>query len=126
MSVINHECIIATTWSSEVIDKVSGWISTLPEDQQKLFTIIPSIHNGLQTIILGPDGSNKGWGKAMEGEILRNHFIDKLKEFDYDDGSNPFYYVEVGYGEFGQKVLRGNCVNRYDKLEYFDEERNES
>ena len=37
---------------------------------------------------------------------------------NYDDGSNPWSFVEVGYGEFGQKVLRGNCKNCYDDSEY--------
>lgn len=30
------------------------------------------------------------------------------------------WIVEVGYGEFGQKVLRGNCRNCYNDDEYYE------
>ena len=118
MGVVNNECIIATTWANELILKLKKWIETLPEDQQSLFAFIPCICNGKKTVVLGPDGSKKGWGEADRGEELRNTFIEKLKEFNYKDGSNPFNYVEVGYGEYGQKVLRGNCTNIYGDSEY--------
>ena len=118
MGVENNECIIATTWNKDIVSEIHKWIDELPDDQQKLFALIPSIVNAKTTIVLGPDGSKKGWDEADRGEKLRNDFIDKLKEFDYDDGSNPFDYIEVGYGEFGQKVLRGNCTNKYDDSEY--------
>ena len=118
MGVENNECVIATTWNDEVVAEIRTWIQGLPEDQQTLFAIIPSLVNSKQTIVLAPDGSKKGWKESARGATLRNEFIKQLKKFDYDDGSNPFDFVEVGYGEFGQKVLRGNCKNRYSDLEY--------
>jgi len=119
MGIENNECIIATTSANELILKLKKWIETLPEDQQSLFAFIHCIVNGKKTVVLGPDGSKKGWCEAYKGEKLRNTFIEKLKEFDYEDGSNPFDYVEVGYGEYGQKVLRGNCTNKYGDEEYY-------
>ena len=118
MGVENNEVIIATTWNEKVIIKVWEWIEKLPDDQKQLFSIIPSLYNSKQTVVLGPDGSKKGWEEANRGESLRNEFIKFLYTFNYEDGSNPFDFVEVGYGEYGQKVLRGNCINRYDNSEY--------
>lgn len=118
MGIKNNECVIATTWDEKAVEDMRTWISKLPDDQQRLFAVIPSLVNGKQTIFLAPDGSKKGWDEAERGETLRNQFIEQLETFDYDDGSNPFDFVEVGYGEFGQKVLRGNCKNCYNNSEY--------
>jgi len=118
MGVENNECVVATIGNEEMIENIRLWIGKLPEDQRQLFAIIPSLINGKQTVVLGPDGSKKGWEEAERGEVLRNEFIAQLIKYDYSDGSNPFDYIEVGYGEFGQKVLRGNCKNCYNDSEY--------
>jgi hypothetical protein len=118
MGVENNECIVATTWNSVSVEKVKKWIDTLPECYKQLFAFIPSLVNGKITIILGPDGSKKGWGDAKRGEELRNEFVKLLLSFNYEDGSNPFDFVEVGYGEFGQKILQGNCINQYSNDDY--------
>ena len=118
MGVENNECVIATTWDPVSIEQIKAWIAGLHEDERKRFVFIPSVVNYKTTIVLGPDGSKKGWKEAEEGEKLRDAFIENLKDLDYEDGSNPFDFVEVGYGEFGQKVLRGNCTNKYDDREY--------
>jgi hypothetical protein len=77
--------------------------------------------NGITTIVMVPDGSKEGWPESVVGDLLRNLFIRELEKADYDDGSNPWSFVEVGYGEFGQKVLRGNCENCYSDSEYAGE-----
>lgn len=118
MGVENNECVIATTWSDEHINKMQEWINALVDEYQELFAFIPSLINGKTTIVLAPDGSKKGWDEAERGKDLRDDFISKLESFDYEDGSNPFDWVEVGYGEFGQKILRGNCKNRYSNKPY--------
>lgn len=124
MGIENNECIIATTWNNEVVEKIKKWIDEeidpAFDEFKKLFCIIPSVVNNKQTIILAPDGSKKGWETAEKGKIVRDIFIDKIESFNYEDGSNPFDYVEVGYGEFGQTILRGNCSNRYDNSDYYD------
>lgn len=118
MGVENNECVIATTQNDAAAESIKQWIADLNPRCQSLFAILPSFTNRKQTIVLAPDGSKKGWEEAQAGNDLRDKFINKLKEFDYEDGSNPFDFVEVGYGEFGQKVLRGNCSNRYSDAEY--------
>ena len=118
MGVENNECVIATTWNDEAVETIQKWILSLSKEEQSLFAILPSLVNGKQTIVLAPDGSKKGWETAKQGEKLRNRFITRLEGLNYEDNSGPFYWVEVGYGEFGQKVLHGNCVNRYSDKEY--------
>lgn len=118
MGVENNECIVATTWNDEAVEKIKAWVMTLGEREQSLFAFVPALTNGKTTIFLAPDGSKKGWETAEQGEALRNQVIELLQTFDYEDGSSPFDWVEVGYGEYGQKVLRGNNVNCYSEDEY--------
>lgn len=118
MGVENNECIIATTWDEESMDKVRKWVKKLSKQSQSLFAFVPSVINSKITLFMGPDGSKKGWDLANNYEEIRNNLIEFLKKFDYEDGSSPFDYIEVGYGEYGQKVLRGNCENMYNDEEY--------
>jgi hypothetical protein len=118
MGVENNECVIATTWDNKVVKEIEQWLKNLPEEEQSLFAFVPAWVNNKTSVILAPDGSKKRWPEAEEGEALRNKFIELLRTFDYDDGSSPLDWVEVGYGDFGQKVLRGNNVNRFSDDDY--------
>lgn len=119
MGVENNEAILATTWDNKSVEKVKKWIKEeVAAEWQELFVFASSIANGKTTIVLAPDGSKKGSDIAEFGGHLRNDFISLLSSLDHEDGSNPFDWVEVGYGEFGQKVLRGNCKNQYGYDEY--------
>ena len=118
MGVENNECIIATTWDKEAILAIREWVANLPKEEHALFAFLPSIVNSKQTLFMAPDGSKKGWETAERFSKLRDDLIELFESFNYEDGSNPFDYVEVGYGEFGQKVLRGNCKNMYGDEEY--------
>ena len=65
-----------------------------------------------------PDGSKEGWDTSNQGDDLRQRFIEELAKDNFNDGSSPWDWVEVGYGEYGQKVLRGNNKNSYTDEEY--------
>ena len=118
MGIENNECVVATTWNIAAMKDVESWVEKLNADDRVLFSVLPSLEGGKKTIFMAPDGSKKGWDSAAHGENLRNRLITFLETFDYEDGSNPFYWVEVGYGEFGQKVLRGNGKNVYGDQDY--------
>ncbi len=118
MGIYNNEVVIATCEIPELILELEAWISNLPDRERQRFVSAPSVVNGFKTFVLVPDGSKKGWVTAEEGEILRNKFVEKLEQFAYDDGSNNCKWVEVGYGEYGQKVLRGNNKNVFNYKDY--------
>lgn len=117
MGVVNNNAVIATTWSKEEVARIKEWVSLLP-NMRSLFLFGGEEINGKTTVVMVPDGSNEGWVESDDGDELRNAFVTELEKANYDDGSNPWSFVEVGYGEFGQKVLRGNCKNCYDDSEY--------
>ena len=118
MGVRNNECILATTSIQEAVNTVAEWATHLSEVHRKQIIFAAGLVNNTITIILVPSGSKKGWDADTDTKHLRNEFISILESLAYDDGSNPFSWVEVGYGEYGQKILRGNNLNQYDDKPY--------
>lgn len=112
MGVENNECVIAVAWRGSAVAPVKRWVETLSAEKQGLFAFIPALTNGKETIFLAPDGSKKGWGTSIQIAELRSEFINLIESL------GDFQWVEVGFGEFGQKVLRGNNVNCYSDAEY--------
>ena len=113
MGVENNEAVLFTTWDETAITKIKKWISESVSDELKeLFVFVPSVVNCKITVMLAPDGSKKGWALSNEVTQLRKEFIIQLRDL-YGD------WVEVGYGEYGQTILRGNCCNRYDDQKYY-------
>lgn len=113
MGTINHNAIIATTWDPKIFDALLTWVN-----KRAQFIKNSSMMNGYQTLVLVPDGSKEGWANSSQGDVLRNEFIDRLEQDKYGDESSPWCWIEVGYGEYGQKVLRGNNKNCFGNNDY--------
>lgn len=110
MGIINHDCVIATSWDNSSVlelDRLAKAANIGP------LVITERNQFGDQTVMLPPDGSKEGWPDSGEGDNMRDAFVKLIKTFDYEDGSNPFKWVEVSFGEQGQKITRGNNRNCY-------------
>ena len=118
MGDMNHHAIVATTWNDIRFKKIQEWISTLDRSAQQLFIVGQPMVNKEQTVVMVPDGSKEGWGDSDACDDLRDEFIFELERASYDDGSSPWRWVEVGFGDYGQKVLRGNNKNCLGSSEY--------
>jgi hypothetical protein len=55
--------------------------------------------NGFQSFFIPPDGSKEGWDDSNIGDLQRETMINWLNEQAYEDGSTPFRWVEVQYGD---------------------------
>lgn len=105
MGTIQHNAVLATTWSEEKFDKIKNWILSLPESEQRFFFIQEEkFVNGYKTIVVLPDGSEEGWEDSHDGDARRYRLIRKLHEKVYDDDSNDWDFISVGYGELGISV----------------------
>ena len=120
MGVINHNAVVATTFSKGNLDKMMEWIKTIEVekshgglDLKSLFVFGCGIVNDYHTMILLPDGSKEGWPESKLGDSLRAMFVEKLNSLAYEDGSNPWSWVEVSFGEYGQTIVGGNNTMRY-------------
>jgi len=116
MGTENSEVVIAVVRTDKAAQDIHHWIGT--ESLQNLFTFCQFDINDGETIILNPCGSKKYWEDDLIFGELRNRFIEFLESLKYEDDSSPVSWVEVGFGEFGQKILRGNNVNSYGDKEY--------
>ena len=110
MGVINHDCIIATTWCKESMERL---IASAKNWGIEPLIVTPPNQFGYLTALLPPDGSKEGWSDSNNGDTMRNSFIFLLETFNYEDDSNPFSWVEVSYGEKGQRVTQGNNKDVY-------------
>ena len=118
MSIINHNLLIATTRSDGHVQALMRWLSDLnPKEQKAIVMVGPAINNYVSFLIL-PDGSNEGWDASNWFDELREKFIKRLEEDTYYDGSSPWKWVEVGYGEYGQALIQGNNENIYSDKYY--------
>lgn len=120
MGVMNHNAVIATTWDTKRIEGIQKWIESIDETSRELFLIGPAVTNNQQTVVLLPDGSKEHRAESAEGDALRQAFIDRLDQDNYEDDSSPWCWIEVGYGEYGQKVLQGNNVNCFGDENYYE------
>ena len=117
MGIKNNNSVIATTWNKDEVARIKQWVGDLME-MKSLFLFGGEEINGETTVVMVPGGSKEGWAESNAGDELRSRFIEELEKANYDDGSNPWEFVEVGFGEFGQKVMRGNYKNKYGDEEY--------
>ena len=116
MGTINHNVVIATSFLPEIVDKMKLWYQYLLKEEQSLITIsLRTEINGYTTFFCGPDGSKEGWTDSDKGDSLRDRFIQRLEADTFEDGSSPWEWVEIGYGDYGQTVLRGNNTSREKK-----------
>lgn len=113
MGAHNHNAVLATTWSDEHYEAIRRWVDGLEPVDRRLFMFGSVVVNMIRTVVLMPDGSYEGLESSNRGDYLRKIFIDRLEADGYSDGSSPWSWVEVGYGEYGQKLLRGNNENRH-------------
>lgn len=117
MGAENNNAVLATTWNDKAVARIKEWIDAQPAEWRSLFAVVAAISNGKTTVVLCPDGSKEGWETSDVGDDLRRRFIAELAGDDYEDGSSPWEWVEIGYGEYGQKILRGNNTNCYSGAE---------
>jgi len=78
-----------------VIGIVSAWEETDELDQfvlehPKLFSKSGVLVNGYVNYVMFWDGSKEGWDDSIEGDRLRNTFLQLLKRINY----TKIYYIE--------------------------------
>ena len=119
MGTINHNCVVATTWKTEAFDEVKMFILA-DSEMNGMCVFSTGLINGYSTIFCGPDGSEEGWPASDKADTIREKLITKIETYNYEDGSSPWDWVEIGWGEYGQMVLRGNNKNQFNNKVYAD------
>jgi len=77
-----------------------GRLYSNPQSTRNLVSkIVMSVSNGYGSFFIAPDGSKEGWSTSDDGDSLRDKAIEILDSYNFDDGSSPFAWVEVQYGD---------------------------
>lgn len=102
MGYMRHHALLVTTWSK---DRMTDLVTFLLEE--KIGHLGPHVTkvNDYHTVVIPPDGSKEGWDESDAGEEERQMVVAKIKTFTHDDGSNPFAWVLVRYGDDGGNDL---------------------
>lgn len=110
MGYMRHHAVLVTTWSK---DRMADLVAFLLEE--KIGHLGPHVTkvNDYHTVVIPPDGSKEGWEESDAGEEERQMVIAKIKTFSHDDGSNPFDWALVRYGDDGEddKIEDGSARN---------------
>lgn len=112
MGIINHNAVIASTWDEHSFEMMERWIAGLTAVQAEHFVCAGPFVDNCHTIVLVPDGSKENWAWSDNFDVLRDRFVVRLSQSEY------WKWVEVGFGEYGQKVLCGNCENKFNDRDY--------
>ena len=112
MSYTCHHTIIVTSFSKEHTDAAHHHALEIFDGH--VTSVVQSPMNLFWTFLVAPDGSSEGWVVSDEGDARRNTFIDWLNSQRYEDGSSPFKWCEVQYGdeEDDNRIIRDEANMR--------------
>lgn len=96
MGYNRHHAIVITTFDKTLIEQALEQAEILCD---QCSPIMAAPLNGWNTILVPPDGSKEGWEESDLGDAGRAKLIEWLDSKRYDDGSSPFSWVEVQYGD---------------------------
>jgi hypothetical protein len=109
MGTLKEHAIIITGYYGDHIDEAHAKATELFHadrffpfsngDQTLVTPIIESMVNKTRTFAIVPDGSKEGWDTSDEGDNARDEMVQWLRAQAYSDGSSPFSWVEVQYGD---------------------------
>ena len=97
MGVVAHHAIVVTSYEPHVTKAHGIALDLFPAGY--VSPLSPSLVNGFRTFCVFPDGSKEGWDESMQGDEKREEFVRWLRSHAYDDGSSPYEWAEVHYGE---------------------------
>jgi hypothetical protein len=96
MGHMRHEAIIVTSYNPERATAAHAFAVSLGHI---VTPIVETRLNGFWTFLIAPDGSKLGWDASNEGDERRAAMIRWLDGTRHEDGSSPYSWVEVLYGD---------------------------
>lgn len=96
MGYQRHHAIVVTSY-----DEVR--IKAAHAEAQRLGCMVTPIIgvavNFYHSFMIGPDGSKQGWDESDAGDARRDAFAEWLDAQAFGDGSSPYDWAEVQYGD---------------------------
>lgn len=108
MGYMRHDAIVVTSYDRERAERAHAFafdtflpIAKLLEANgcSLVSEILSAPINSAYTFVIGPDGSKEGWEPSDMGDSARNTFVEWLDAQRHEDGSSPYDWVWVQYGD---------------------------
>jgi hypothetical protein len=110
MGVLKEHAILVTAYygdhieeahaiATELFDAGNGFTHGAPKGFTTVTPIIQAYVNDTRSFAILPDGSKEGWATSDVGNGARTKMVEWLRSQAYEDGSSPFSWVEVQYGD---------------------------
>jgi hypothetical protein len=109
MGYMRHNAIVVTTHGHKMAS--SAWDKACEIFPfQMVSPRMPAPINGYFSFFVGPDGSKEGWTESDDGDKARSDCIDWIHSQAYSDGSNPYAWAEIQYGDDSgeQKIVQAS------------------
>lgn len=105
MGYIKHNAIVVTAYNAErAVTALGKACEIFPP--KMVSPLMISLVNEYYTFFIAPDGSKEGWDTSDEGDEQRRQFIDWIISQSFEDGSNPYAWAKIQYGdEDGEQKL---------------------
>jgi len=114
MGIDQHECLVVTRHGFSSLDSIQEARARADEifAGEMVSSVMRSPMNDYSTFVIAPSGSKVGWADAKEHHERLRAFLAYLSSIHFDDGSTPFDWILVSYGEAGAGIVRTNCKDR--------------
>jgi hypothetical protein len=107
MGYMRHHAIVVTSWDEDRIKRAweeagrlfGQFASEVGKPTDLRGPVVEASVNEYYTFLIGPDGSKEGWATSDRGDAARSEFIAWLHAQDYDDGSSPYDWALIQYGD---------------------------
>lgn len=97
MGYMVHHAILVTSWDTEKLDTAHQAAERIVHGL--VSPIVKGRINTENSFFVAPDGSKEGWDTSNEGDEQRAAFIAWLREQEWSDGSSPYAWALVQYGD---------------------------
>ena len=98
MGYMRHHAFVVTGSSGQETTTEEAHAEALRLDLNPT-NIVACRVNGYCSFLIPPDGSKEGWEESDEGNAKRWAFFNWLVAHCYEDGSSPFQWAEIQYGD---------------------------
>ena len=96
MGYMRHHAIIVTADTDRIRPAFNRAVSLFGG---LVSALVPAAVNDYRTFIVAPDGSKEGWDVSDDHDRKRHAFIDWINGQRWADGSTPYKWAEVQYGD---------------------------
>ena len=96
MGCMSHHSIVITSYNQAKLVELHDNVIAIGA---AVTGIVYSPVNNYASFMVVTDGSKEGWPESDHGDAQRAEILDLLRGQAWDDGSSPFDYVEVQYGD---------------------------